>query len=252
MPRLVIVSAKKKSSGKRKATPPKSPTKTGAKCLSAQEKRNLRKLKDVAKLDVKRKNEALRRLGVPANQVEIAPGISALLKQAYGGIKTAIEAMRFSYDISIVTFLQKYDNLPARDRDSLPLEAICIAAMVDPTRLLGATILALQNYSASTVKIIALSHHPELMRKRAEFGMKEGGLGDRNVIDQGLGFTPTAKGSTFIINPGGMKQIDGGKKDDKLPPPPAEEEETDLQHLFPSLSETQTTLVPLKVKRLTS
>lgn len=246
---LHIVSAKKKSSGKRKGTPPKSPTKTGAKCLSAQEKRSMRKLKDAAKLDAKRRNEALRRLGIPASQIETAPGISALLKQAYGGIKTAIEAMRFSYDISIVTFLQKYDSLPVRDRDSLPFEAICIVAMVDPTRFLGATILALQNYSANTVKIIALSHHPELMRKRAEFGMKEGGLGDRNVIDQGLGFTPTAKGATFIINPTTVKQIEGGRQENELPAP-APEEETDLAHLFPSLTQTQNALVPVKARLL--
>lgn len=187
-----------------------------------------------------RRKLALKRLGVDEAALRAAPDITSLLKQTVGGLKAALAAMRFSRDESVVEFLEKYDGVPDRDRKALSWEAIALAAEVEPALLLGSAILAIQAHSANAVKIIALSNHPEITRKRVEFGKLAGGVRDRDALDTALGFLPQAKGSTFIINPGAKVEPKGD----------AEEEEDDLDHLFPSLSETQEKLLPLKARLL--
>lgn len=237
MPRLHIVKPKKKGSAKHKATAKKQ-TKSG---VGDEKLRRARTRKPVD-----RKKDALKRIGVTEVALRGAPDISGMLKQASGGLKATLEAMRFSHDINVITFLEKFDEIPEIDRKSLSWEAIALAAHVDPTYLLGGAILALQAHSANTVKIIALSHHPEMMRKRVEFGQLPGGVRDRDALDTGLGFLPTSKGATFIINPGNASKA----KED--PEDPEDEREGDLDHLFPSLSHTQSTLVPAKARLLES
>ncbi|HTF69011.1 MAG TPA: hypothetical protein VK638_40660, partial [Edaphobacter sp.] len=195
MRRSLTGKPKTKGSAKRKVIPPKR-TPSGS-----DDAKEILKLRKPGK-SVDRRKVALRRLGVTELQVKATPDISTLLKQAKGGLTATLEAMRFSRDLNVITFLEKYDEIPERDRKSLPWEAIAVAASVEPTYLLGGAILALQAYSANIVKIIALSHHPEMISKRVEFGRLPGGGRDRDALDTALGFLPTPKGSTFIINPG--------------------------------------------------
>lgn len=190
-----------------------------------------------------RRKEALKRLGVSEVELRAAPDISSLLKQTQGGLKAAMAAMRFSLDPAIEAFLEKYDAVPDRDRRSLSWEAIALAADVEPASLLGGAILAIQAHAANAVKIIALSNHPEITRKRVEFGKLAGGVRDRDALDTALGFLPQAKGSTFIINPGSA--VKAKSEDDE-----EESDEDNIDHLFPSLSETQEKLLPLKARLL--
>ncbi len=192
-----------------------------------------------------RAKAALRRLGVTKEQLEAVPNISSLLKQHKGGLKASIEAMRFSQHPLIQDFLEKYDTIPSRDRNSLSWEAVCVAAEIPPESLLGPVILALRDYSANEVKIIAISHHSEVTRARVKFSQLAGGVSDRNALDTALGFLPTAKGSTFIINPTSKSE-----KEDEDDESPVDDRENDLEHLFPSLLKTQDGLVPPSARML--
>jgi hypothetical protein len=154
-------------------------------------------------------------------------------------MKAALEAMRFSDNPHVAAFVKRYDAIPKRDRLSLRWEAIALAAGVDPVLLLGGAILAIQAYSANAVKIIALSHHPEVMKKRIEYARRFAGERDRSAIQTGLGFLPTVKGSTFIINPLSKPEEEPEPERDS-----DEERERDLNYLFPRLSETQEKLLP--------
>jgi hypothetical protein len=177
------------------------------------------------------------------------PDISSLLKQSQGGLKQVLQAMRFSADMIVRAFLEKYDSIPERDRECLPWEAIAIAAEVDPTRLLGSAILSLQSYSVNAVKIIALSNHPRITASRVKYALEPGGDKDRTALDTALQFLPTNKGSTFIINPiGGKREIESG--DAGAAPLALEAPENDLEHMFPSLTRTQDSLVPESLRML--
>jgi hypothetical protein len=191
---------------------------------------------------VNRKKAALKRLGVTDLQLREAAEISDLLKQAKGGLTGTLQAMRFSQNSDVVNFLEKYNMLPDRDRRSLPWEAIALAAGVDIPALLGGAILAIQSYSANAVKLIALSHHPEITKARIAYGLLPGGERDRTAIDTALRFLPSAKGSTIIFNAGGKSEEKDDEEDD--------EREEDLEHIFPNLIATQESLVPVKARLL--
>lgn len=195
-----------------------------------------------------RRLAALKRLGVSEDQVLKAGNISSLLKNGKGGLTGALEAMRLSPDLSIISFLEKYDSIPSRDRESLPWEAIAIAARVDLVHLLGSVIMAIQAHSNNAVKIIALSHHPDITRKRVEFAQLPAGVQDRTAIDTALRFLPTVKGSTIVFNQNTPKPDpdEGGNAPPTIQPVDDGRGE-DLDHLFPALAKTQANLIPARI-----
>ena len=184
----------------------------------------------------------MRRLGVTETQIQTAPQITGILRQSYGGLPTVMQAMRFSDDTNIVAFLKKYDEIPTGDAQRLPWEAVMVAADVDPTYLLGAVMLAVQNHSANTVKMIALSNHSRVMRKRVAFAQLPGGHRDRDALDTILGALPSPKGPTFI----GSLTINKKPELDE-----SEDGDADVDHLFPSSGEVQNRLIDIRQRRLT-
>jgi len=80
-------------------------------------------------VETDRKADALRRLKVKPEELEIAPQITPSLRQAKGGLRAVLSAMRMSAEDEVIAaFLQKYDSIPEGDRKTLPWEAVCIAA----------------------------------------------------------------------------------------------------------------------------
>lgn len=153
--------------------------------------------------------------------------------------------MRYSTDTDVSLFLECYDAVPERDRKSLGWEAIALAAGVNPTMLLGAAMVALQQHSVNTVRIIATSSHPDLTRRRVEFAQLPGGHHDRDALDKALGFLPSPKGQTFIINPGNSRKNVSDDEDEDAPTL-----EGDVDHLFPSPAEMQSKVQPLRSRLL--
>ena len=183
-----------------------------------------------------RKKEALRRLGVKPSQLETAPPISSYLREMRGGKKVVISALRFCSDPIATTFLETYDNIPDRDREQIPIEAVAIAAGVDVRTLLGVVLLAVREHSASRVKILALSNHPSVYRKRIEYAKTPAGFRDRDAIDMLLGALPSPKGPTFIgkiINNATGEDAEGKEE------PEADELADDEGYIFPDPSEIQ-------------
>lgn len=156
-----------------------------------------------------------------------------------------LTALRFSQDAQVRLFLEKWDSLSAHDQRVLSWEAVALAASVSPPYLLGMALFALQQHSANRVKIMALSRHPEVMQKRIEFALRPQGEKDRSAIQTALGFLPSHKGSTFVINPlpDHPRQGDEDEEED-------DEESDQLNRIFPQLTVTQEKLLPIKARRL--
>lgn len=177
------------------------------------------------------------------------PEITPTLKTATGGLKAILSAMRLtSNDDTIAAFLRVYDSIPVRDRESVPWEAIALKADLDARALLGSAILALQFHSASKVKLIALSRHPDVIRARIAAALTPGGHRDRDSFDTALGFLPSPKPPTFI-----GKAVFAGSGAEAPPPRPSasdDDEETDLDNLFPSVTEMQERLAPVRRRML--
>jgi len=131
-----------------------------------------------------RKARALRKLGVSADRLASAPQITPLLKDIRGGLKAVLGAMRSSQDPVVECFLAKHDSLGVWARENTCWEAIALAAGIDPAHLLGVALLAWREHTVTIGEFIAISHAPELMRKRIEYAMLPDGWRDRDALDR--------------------------------------------------------------------
>ncbi len=209
---------------------------------------------------VERQAEALKRLKVKPEQLEKAPKVSQQLKQARGGLKATLAAMRFVGDDEVIAaFLHKYDSIPVGDRETLPWEAIAISAGIDLRHLLGSCIMALANQAANTTKIIAATNHPHITKMRVKYGSLPSGEKDRTALDIMVGAQPSPKGPTFIGKAifGSGGQVNGPPSkdddDDDSPPQPTATfgVDEDLDQLFPPSNIVQENLVGIRQKLLT-
>jgi hypothetical protein len=134
-----------------------------------------------------RKARALRKLGVSLDQLASAPQITPFLKYNRGSLKAVLDAMRFSEDPVVQCFLAKYDSLGVWARANICWEAIALAAGVDLLHLLGAAVVALQDHTMTAGKLIAMSHLPEVVKKRIEYARLPGGWRDREALHKLVG-----------------------------------------------------------------
>jgi hypothetical protein len=216
----------------------------------------------VPKLPAKEKRSSLtlKKLKVKPEVLLSAPNITGMIKTTVlGGLKAALEAMRFSTDdAEIRAFLKVYDKIPVGDRNRVPWEAVAIAAKINPKYLLGAVQLAVQTHCFNRSRFIAISNHPDVMDKRVEFAKMPGGEKDRTALDIMNGALASPKGPTFI----GTQQVAvfGGRG--KAAPKPDDSDDDGktvnavsdsddpFGALFPSPTDMQEKLVPIRQRLL--
>jgi hypothetical protein len=197
--------------------------------------------------------QALKRLGVSPEEVASAPEITPLLKEADGGLKYVLNCFRFSVqNETIKGFLEKYDSIPAGDRERLPWEAIVISAGLDFDMFMGAATFAIANHSSNKSKIIIASSHPKVTKARVRFALLPSGEKDRFAIDTMVGALPSPKGPTFIGKAifGGAGQAAAGDRDDDEPQEGVVIDDGNLDSLFPPSKDMQEKLIPIRQKLL--
>jgi hypothetical protein len=207
----------------------------------------------------KRADAALKKLKVKPELLASAPPITPLLKKTIkGGLKAALEAMRWATDdAEIRAFFRIYDKIPVGDQKRIPWEAISIAAKINPKHLLGAIQLAVQTHCWNRSRFIAVSNHPDVTDARVKYALMAGGERDRTQLDIANGYLPSPKGPTFIGKQVAVFGGNGGQKPSK-----SEDEEDgkiiDVHSddddgygdLFPSPQGVQEKLVPIRQKML--
>ena len=208
---------------------------------------------------------ALARIGVSVDALNAAPRITPLLIRADGGLPQVINAMRLAVQDAVIgPFLRRYDSISASDRKHLSLEAVALAAGIDVTSLLGATMLALERQAQCEVRILAVTSHAKITKARVRYGELPGGHRDRQALDQILGLLPNPKGPTFIgkaIFGSGRAAMDQQKHQGRYYEDSQDEEENedevpineldiDLDKLFPPANIMQERLVAIRQKSL--
>jgi len=207
----------------------------------------------------KRAELALKKLKVKPETLATAPKITAMLKRDLkGGLKTALEAMRYATDDNeINAFLKVYDKVPVGGRPRVPWEAIAIAAKVNPKHLLGSIRLAVEVHCMNRSRFIAVTNHPNITQARVNFGLEHvGAEKDRMALDIQVGTMQGPKGPTFI----GTQQVavfgnrgkgkDKGDEDEGKTIEAQYDSSDGFDDLFPSPNDIQDKLVPIRQRLL--
>lgn len=221
------------------------------------QKRKPKSLMPVPKLPSKDKRAelALRKLKVKPDLLEKAPPITYMLKKDLkGGLKTALEAMRFATDDQeINSFLKVYDKIPIGDKPRVPWEAIAIAAKVNPKHLMGSIRLAVEVHCMNRSRFIAITNHPGITQARVDFGLLHvGAEKDRMALDIQNGVMRGPQGPTFVgkqvavYNAGGASS----KDDEGNIVEPVKSNDDGFDDLFPSPNDIQDKLVPIRQRLL--
>jgi len=195
-----------------------------------------------AKYQANRKDSPLSRLGVTKDQLLVAPQITPFIKEV--GKRFAFTAMRFSSEPMVVAFLEKYDSISKRDRERLSMEAIGLGANLDLRHLLGEIVVAITEYSVTSVKIIARAAHPKVIKSRVKFAQQQEGYRDRDALDTMLGALPVSKGISIF------NKIVTGQSDEQMPSDKPEAFDDDLDVVFPDVSKMQERVQPMRQKVL--
>ena len=205
------------------------PTTNSPPTSPAPSSKSSRTLKRVPrKGELVRSAAALRRLGLRKDEVAKCPPISEMLARAYskgerpGNPKDAVADLRFSLDPVAVKFIETWDSIPERDRQSLSLEAICLKAEVSPQEFLGHVFLMRQSLCKAESSLVAVNSFPDTVRHMVASASLPGpaGTADRKMLAQhsAIGFLPSPKGATVSVNLFGgeatFKSDDEGESDD--------------------------------------
>jgi len=161
--------------------------------------------------------------------------------------------MRFAAQDEVISaFFNKYDSLTDFDKTIVPWEAVGIAAGVNLNHLYGSASLAVATYCANKSRLLIVSNHPKVTKKRIEFAMLAGGERDRTALDIMAGAQQSAKGPTFIGKavfggPSAAKDKDDDDDEDGATLPSMVD---DIDGLFPSADLVQNKLVPIRQRLL--
>lgn len=172
-------------------------------------------------------------MDITKEKLELCPKITDILKSSFKTVKAAIQAIRFSNDTSAIEFLAVYDEIPACDRDYIPIEAVCLKAGVSPSALLGATFLACKTVRSQESALIAVNAHPKVLKDTIRYASLPGGDRDRKLLHEAVGFLPTPKGGSINVNL--LNGVPQHQKPDRPAAEPIVEEE-DFGSLFPNIN----------------
>jgi len=198
--------------------------------------------------DQTRSKAALRRLGIKPYDLIGVPPLSEIFRELRWTKAQILDSLAYSEEVEVRAFLEKYRSIPQRDLDSLSFEAIAVAASINPKKLLGEVMLAMREHSVNMVKLIAITSHPDVMKKTVEKALTLDGTKDRDTLHTMLGALPSNKGTTFI-----NKFFASGTRMDaseEADAPEAQEMVDDLDFVFPDCSEIQESIHPLRQKLL--
>jgi hypothetical protein len=209
------------------------------------------------RIDIRRRsNQARKRLGVTAEQMEGVLKIAPSLKESGLGIDRVVEILEGDDSADSQAFIAKWKTISKSDKKYLTIEEICVASGLTTRRLWSAISGARFVQAASTVKMLLADGQPGIVRaaiKAAtdsvpitnEKGMVVGySNGDIRAMDMVAGWTglkPRPKGALINFYPPSKSEDEDEGSDD---------EDDDDEELLPDmgtfLKDVQNVITPPK------
>ena len=119
--------------------------------------------------------------------------VTPLLQSIGCGVDQVIEALRSSREDDATAFLQRYDSVPPADLQRRSIEEICVAAGVDPARLLARAADVMLDISILTAKIQVAMSLPDITRAVVKRARSRGGTRDRRLFFELAGLLPVSQ-----------------------------------------------------------
>jgi len=139
-----------------------------------------------------RAEEARKRLGITPEQMRGVARIGPILECVEGGVESVIEALRFTREADVFPFLQRYDSIPPTDLEYLSIDEICVAAKIDPKRLLTLAVDWMVRISVMRAQIEVYGSLPGVTKAMIKSALTDKGTRDRRLLFQIAGILPTA------------------------------------------------------------
>ena len=144
--------------------------------------------------------EARARLGITAEQMRGIPKIARIQGCIGGGIERGIiEALRWSREDEALAFLQKYDSIAPADLEHLSIDEICVAAGIDPRRLLSLAVDGMMALSVLKTMAKLVVSLPDVADATIKNALKAKGYRDRRMILEITGVVPSARPRTGLV-----------------------------------------------------
>jgi hypothetical protein len=96
--------------------------------------------------------------------------------------------------------VEKYYSVPRTYRNSLPIEAFCLAAGVSPLRVLELIVSSAMRMGVMAENMVVAMQRAKVVDKNIEMALTDGGFADRELFLKATGFIPTAKAPSTTIN----------------------------------------------------
>jgi hypothetical protein len=163
-----------------------------------------------------------------------------------GNRRKVINAMRFSDEPEILSFLKVWDAIPKCDRTQIPLEAVMLKAQVSFKHLMGAYVVSFRSIQMQKSALRAMALHPDIVDSTGDYAKLPGGDRDRRMLHEAVGFLPTSKGASINFNFPGSEA--------KMPEEQPVESDTlqapEVDDLFPLITEREESWQQARTKLL--
>jgi hypothetical protein len=172
-----------------------------------------------------RRAKAYELLGVAEPDVLAAPQVSRDLRRTLHNLASSgmpTDPMHYlkscgEADARMVVHLWR--ELPNHLRRIVPLEALCLAAKVDPLRVSDLVVMSITRISRMQSTVIAAMSHPEIVDTSVRVAKTDEGVADRMAIHKAVGFTPSPKGTQTIVQVTQTASAAAGANALSAPPP---------------------------------
>ena len=155
---------------------------------------------------IARRKAAFEKLQITPEKMRLQPPITSQLRMLAKRMKrrnlpaSPLYYLKASASDAARKILDLYYSLPRDQRNLVPLEGYALAACELSTHVLDIITQSVAMFSRQQSAIIAAANHPSVVDKTVEMALTDEGIEDRNVLHKAMGFLPSPRGPSTIVN----------------------------------------------------